>query len=123
MKAPNGDSSLLLLTLVTICELKFLSLLKEELDVPPLPVPETEILSAVYDGADIISPNQSVTEETALKLNFKLNTLALTALNQNSKVKFCCPKSMIEWKKKHKMETSQNLSNCKERVDEPKRRR
>ena len=122
MKAPNGGSSLLLLTLVTICELKFLSLLKEELDVPPLPVPETEILSAVYDGADIISPNQSVTEETALKLNFKLNTLALTALHQNSHGKFCCPKSMIQWKKKHKMETSQTFSNCQVNITEPESR-
>ena len=158
MKAPNGGSSLLLLTLVTICELKFqtvvvdnkkvtietdfLAELKEELNVPP--VPETEIFSAAYDDddhdddhddgeerkishwnvqTDVTSPNQSVTEETAIKLNFKMNTLALTALHQNSKVKFCCPKSMIKWKKKHKMETSQNLSNCKERVDEPERRR
>ena len=122
MKAPNEGCSLLLLTLVTICELKFLALIKEELGVPP--VPETEILSAVYDlQTDVISPNKSVTEETAIKLNLKVNTLVLTALHQNTKVKVCCPKSMIKWKKKHKMETSQNLSNCKEKVDEPKRRR
>ena len=158
MKAPNGGSSLLLLTLVTICELKFqtvvvdnkkvtietdfLAELKEELNVPP--VPETEIFSAAYDDddhdddhddgeerkishwnvqTDVTSPNQSVTEETTIKLNLKVHTLALTALHQSSKVKVCCPKSLIKWQKKHKMETSQALSNCKAKITEPKRRR
>ena len=151
MKAPNGGSSLLLLTLVTICELKFqtvvvdnkkvtietdfLAELKKELNVPP--VSEKEIDSAAYDAKDgeekpsfsfrvkavKSATAESVTEDTTKKLNDKVSTLALTALHQKTKVKVCCPKSLIEWKKKHKMETSQNLSNCKERVDEPKRRR
>ena len=133
MKAPNEGCSLLLLTLVTICELKFqtvvvdnkkvtietdfLAALKEELNVPP--VPETEIDSAAYDAKDGVeklfkrkkvkavksATAESVTEDTSKKLNDKVNTLALTALHQNTKVKVCCPKSLIEWKKKHNMET------------------
>ena len=139
MKAPNGVCFLILLILITKCELKiqklvvdnkkvtietdFLAELKEELGVPPLPVPETDIFSAVYDlQSDVSSPNQSVTEDTTIKLNCKMNTLALTALHQNSKVKVCCPKSLNEWKKKHKMEISQQ-TNCKVKVAEPEKKR
>ena len=139
MNAPNGVCSLILLVFITISELKiqevvvdnkkvtietdFLAEFKEELGVPPLPVPETEIFSAVNDlQTDVTSPNQSVTEDTAIKLHCKLNTAALTALHQNSKVKVCCPKSLNEWKKKHKMEISQQ-TNCKVKVAEPETKR
>ena len=66
MKAPNGVCYLILLILITICELKiqkvvvdnkkvtietdFLAELKKELNVPP--VSETEIDSAAYDAKD-----------------------------------------------------------------------
>ena len=139
MKAPDGVCSLILLVFITISELKiqevvvdnkkvtietdFLAEFKEELGVPPLPVPETEIFSAVNDlQTDVTSPNQSVTEDTAIKLHCKTNTLALTALHQNSKVKVCCPKSLNEWKKKHKMEISQQ-TNCKAKIAEPETKR
>ena len=150
MKAPNGVCSLILLVFITISELKiqevvvdnkkvtietdFLAELKKELNVPP--VSETEIDSAAYDAKDGVEKlfkrkkvkavksetAESVTEDTSKKLNDKVNTLALTALHQNTKVKVCCPKSLIEWKKKHKMETSQTFSNCKVNITEPKRR-
>ena len=150
MKAPNGGSSLLLLTLVTICELKFqtvvvdnkkvtietdfLAELKKELNVPP--VSETEIDSAANDAKDGVekpfvsfrvkavksATAESVTEDTTKKLNDKVSTLALTALHQKTKVKVCCPKSLIEWKKKHKMETSETFSNCQVNITEPESR-
>ena len=141
MKAPKGVCSQILLILITICELKiqkvaadFLAALKEELNVPP--IPETEIVSAADDAKDGVekpffsfrvkavksATDESVTEDTSKKLNDKVNTLALTALHQNTKVKVCCPKSLIEWKKKHEMETSETFSNCKVNITEPERR-
>ena len=139
MKAPKGVCSQILMILITICELKiqkvaadFLAALKEELNVPPIP----EIVSAAYDAKNEVekpffsfrvkavksATDESVTEDTSKKLNDKVNTLALTALHQNTKVKVCCPKSLIEWKKKHNMETSQTFSNCKVNITEPERR-
>ena len=147
MKAPNGLCSLILLVFITISELKiqevvvdnkkvtietdFLAALKEELNVPP--VPETEIDSAAHDAKDGVGKlfrvkvvksetAESVTEDTSKKLNDKVNTLALTALHQKTKVKVCCPKSLIEWKKKHKMETSETFSNCQVNITEPESR-
>ena len=141
MKAPKGVCSQIMLILITICELKiqkvaadFLAALKEELNVPP--IPETEIVSAADDAKDGVekpffsfrvkavksATDESVTEDTTKKLNDKVNTLALTALHQNTKVKVCCPKSLIEWKKKHEMETSETFSNCKVNITEPERR-
>ena len=150
MKAPNGVCSLILLVFITISELKihkvkvdnkemtietdFLAELKKELNVPP--VSETEIDSAANDAKDGVekpfvsfrvkavksATAESVTEDTSKKLNDKVSTLALTALHQKTKVKVCCPKSLIEWKKKHKMETSQTFSNCQVNITEPERR-
>ena len=147
MKAPNGVCSLILLVFITISELKiqevvvdnkkvtietdFLAALKEELNVPP--VSETEIDSAAYDAKDGVgklfrrkvvksATAESVTEDTTKKLNDKVSTLALTALHQKTKVKVCCPKSLIEWKKKHKMEASETFSNCQVNITEPESR-
>ena len=144
MKAPNGVCSLILLVFITISELKiqevvvdnkkvtietdFLAELKKELNVPP--VSETDIDSAAYDAKDGVgklfrrkvvksATAESVTEDTTKKLNDKVSTLALTALHQKTKVKVCCPKSLIEWKKKHKMETSETFSNCQVNITEP----
>ena len=147
MKAPNGVCSLILLVFITISELKiqevvvdnkkvtietdFLAELKKELNVPP--VSETDIDSAAYDAKDGVgklfrrkvvksATAESVTEDTTKKLNDKVSTLALTALHQKTKVKVCCPKSLIEWKKKHKMETSETFSNCQVNITEPESR-
>ena len=150
MKALNGVCSLILLVFITISELKihkvvvdnkevtietdFLAELKKELNVPP--VSETKIDSAASDAKDgeekpsfsfrvkavKSATAESVTEDTSKKLNHKVNTLALTALHQKTKVKVCCPKSLIEWKKKHKMETSQTFSNCQVNITEPESR-
>ena len=150
MKAPNGVCSLILLVFIRISELKihkvevdneemtietaFLAELKKELNVPP--VSETEIDSAASDAKDgeekpFVSfrvkavksaTAESVTEDTSKKLNYKVNTLALTALHQKTKVKVCCPKSLIEWKKRHNMETSETFSNCQVNITEPESR-
>ena len=120
MKAPKGVCSQILLILITICELKiqkvaadFLAALKDGVEKPFFSFRVKAVKSATAE---------SVTEDTSKKLNYKVNTLALTSLHQKTKVKVCCPKSLIEWKKRHNMETSETFSNCQVNITEPESR-
>ena len=89
---------------------KFLTPLNEKLDIP----------EATTSNQN--TKEEDIAEETDIVLNHRKDTLALNSLLEKSRIKVCCPKSLIEWQKKHKIETSQTFSECVINVPEPKTR-
>ena len=131
MKATKNVCSLILIMFITISELRvqkvvvddkemtietedktadFLTPLNQKLDIP-------EAKTSNQDAKE-----KDVAEETDIVLNYRKHTLALNSLLQKSRIKVCCPKSLIEWQKKHNIETSQTFSDCIINVPEPETR-
>ena len=131
MKAAKKLCSLILMMFITISELK---IQKVEVDDKEVTI-ETEdktadFLTPLNKMLDIPEPTtanldakeEDVAEETDIVLNRRKDTLALNSLLQKSRIKVCCPKSLIEWQQKHKIETSQTFSDCVINVPEPETR-
>ena len=89
---------------------QFLTPLNKKLDIP-------EPTTSNQDTKE-----KDIAEQTDIVLNHRKDTLALNSLLQKSRIKVCCPKSLIEWQKKHNIETSQTFSDCIINVPEPETR-
>ena len=89
---------------------QFLTPLNKKLDIP-------EPTTSNQDTKE-----KDIAEQTDSVLNHRKDTLALNSLLQKSRIKVCCPKSLIEWQKKHNIETSQTFSDCIINVPEPETR-
>ena len=93
----------------------FLTPLNKMLDIPE---PTTSNQNQ-RRGYQTKTKEEEIAEETNILLTHRRDTLALNSLLQKSRIKVCCPKSLIEWQKKHKIETSQTFSDCVINVPEP----
>ena len=131
MKATKKMCSLNLMMFITISELKIQKVVVDDKEVTIETEDKTaEFLTPLNKMLDIpeaTTANQDakemdVAEETNILLNYRKDTLALNSLLQKSRIKVCCPKSLIEWQQKHKIETSQNFSDCVINVPEPETR-
>ena len=131
MKAAKKLCSLILMMFITVSELK---IQKVEVDDKEVTI-ETEdktadFLTPLNKMLDIPEPTtanldakeEDVAEETDIVLNRRKDTLALNSLLQKSRIKVCCPKSLIEWQQKQKIKTSQTFSDCIINVPEPETR-
>ena len=131
MKATKKMCSLNLMMFITISELKVQKVVVDDKEVTI----ETEdkgeeFLTPLNKKLDIPEPTTSnqdtkekdIAEQTDIVLNHRKDTLALNSLLQKSRIKVCCPKSLIEWQKKHNIETSQTFSDCIINVPEPETR-
>ena len=139
MKATKKVCSLILMMFITISELKVQKVVVDDKEVTI----ETEdkgeeFLTPLNKKLDIQEPTTSnqnqrrgyqtktkeeeIAEETNILLTHRRDTLALNSLLQKSRIKVCCPKSLIEWQQKQKIKTSQTFSDCVINVPEPETR-
>ena len=131
MKATKKVCSLIPIMFITISELKVQKVVvdNQEMTIETEDKAE-EFLTPLNEMLDIPEPTtanldakeEDVAEETDIVLNRRKDTLALNSLLQKSRIKVCCPKSLIEWQKKHKIEASQTFSDCVINVPEPETR-
>ena len=126
MKATKKLCSLILMIFITISELKIQKVVVDDKEVTIETEDKTaDFLTPLNEKLDIPEPTnqdtkeKDVAEETDIVLNHRKDTLALNSLLQKSRIKVCCPKSLIEWQKKHNIETSQTFSDCVINVPEP----
>ena len=129
MKATKKLCSLILMMLITISELKIQKVVVDDKEMTIETEDKTaDFLTPLNEKLDIPEPTnqdtkeKDVAEETDIVLNHRKDTLALNSLLQKSRIKVCCPKSLIEWQKKHNIETSQTFSDCVINVPEPETR-
>ena len=131
MKAIQKVCSLILMMFITVSELTIQKVVvdNKEMTIETEDKAE-EFLTPLNNMLDIPEPTTSsedaieedVAKETTIVLNHRKDTLALNSLLQKSRIKVCCPKSLIEWQQKHKIETSQTFSDCVINVPEPETR-
>ena len=131
MKATKNVCSLILMMIITISELKIQKFVVDNKEVTIETEDKAEeFLTPLNKMLDIPEPTtanldakeEDVAEETDIVLNRRKDTLALNSLLQKSRIKVCCPKSLIEWQQKHKIKTSQTFSDCAINVPEPETR-
>ena len=139
MKATKKVCSLIPIMFITISELKvqkvvvdnkemtietedkaakFLTPLNKKLDIQE---PTTSNQNQ-RRGYQTKTKEEEIAEETNILLTHRRDTLALNSLLQKSRIKVCCPKSLIEWQQKQKIKTSQTFSDCVINVPEPETR-
>ena len=99
-----------------------LSGLKRKLNVTNEPKPRRQRNKSFNSRSE----DSFVTEEEEEKIQAdQLNTLAINSLildqKESDEIKVCCPKSLIEWQKRHKYKTSEVFSECTVDVPEPQR--
>ena len=127
MMAAKKLCTIILMMFITISELKVQKVVVDDKEMTIETEDKTaDFLTPLNEKLDIpeATSNQDtkekdVAEETDIVLNYRKHTLALNSLLQKSRIKVCCPKSLIEWQQKHKIETSQTFSDCVINVPEP----
>ena len=131
MKATKKVCSLILVMFTTISELKIQKVVLNDKEMTIETEDKTAQfltpLNKILDIPEPVTANQDakeedVAEETDIVLRRRKDTLALNSLLQKSRIKVCCPKSLIQWQQKHKIEASQTFSDCVIKVPEPETR-